>query len=526
MIDLMVNNRYQALKIIGKGGFGKTYLAVDIHSQNQARCVIKQLSHSENISHSKNWQLFITEIHRLQFLNSHDHIPKLIDFCQQDDNYYIIQEFIDGENLQIELNKHGNYSQGKIIKLLKELLPILKFIHDKKIIHRDIKPANIIRKIDNQQLYLVDFGASKLLTPEDPYQTATVVGSPEYIAPEQARGKTVFASDIYSLGVTCLCLLTARSPFDLIDLDNNWIWQEYVTEKVNKNLSKILNRMVDFSLNKRYQKVEEIIQDLEKIEQRKIVSWQTGIGILSILGIAGLINLFHDNQPNQLEKVETVENNNIINETTNKNNQERNKHQDNQDSLKKETILKPAKTLEKEALEGLILLTDIQNNYYEKNGEFLDKTPYLPFGEGHIFRIEKLSPHHIAIIALAKENHLKNFVTMIWGGKLNTTENIAKQKNYQPKSTDWGVLAKPSLSRISSQYGIRFNNCETEKPMQKYPNFDNLKIKESLPLSYEELPCPQDYVYSLSMLELIVQKSTETPPAIIYDIEGNNLKIK
>jgi len=511
-MELLVKNRYQALRIIGEGGFGKTFLAIDTHSQNQYRCVIKQLLNTSTSSQSKNRQLFIAEIHRLQFLNTNPHIPKLIDFCEQDNNYYLIQEFIDGENLKLELNKQGIYSEKKIIKLLKEILPILQFIHNKNIIHRDIKPENIIRKIDNQQLYLVDFGASKLLSQQDPYKTATVIGSPEYVAPEQARGKTVFASDIYSLGVTCLSLLTARSPFDLIDLNNNWIWQEYTREKINKTLCKILNKMVCFSLNQRYTKVEEIIKDLEKIEEKKHISWQTttALVIVSVLGLFNINNYHNQKEEENLERTKKEDYNkeNIIH---------------NQEKLPDQNKSVSDKELEKEALEGLILLTNIQDSYYQKNGEFLEKTPYLPFGQGHIFKIQKLSSHHIAIIALAKNDNLKNFVTMIWGGNPNTKENISKQKNYQPKPTDWGVFATPNLGTQTTKYAIRFNNCETEKPEKKYPHFTHLKLTESLPLSYEELSCPQGYTYSLSMLDLISQKASEVPPAITYDVRGDNL---
>lgn len=482
--SLLIDNRYGAIKVIGKGGFGKTFLGKDYHSKNLSPCVIKQLLPSPQNQNQKNWQLFQEEATRLQSLNSYPQIPKLFGFFIQEKKYYIIQEFIDGETLALELKKTGYFTEEKIIKLLDELLPILKSIHKNNIIHRDIKPENIIRKSDNQKLYLVDFGASKLLEKEDRSKTGTVIGSPEYVAPEQARGKAVLASDIYSLGVTCIHLLTNRSAFDLIDLNNNWIWQQYINQKISFDLKEILDKMIDFSLNKRYQNVDQVINDLHNLGRRKIKLSLPIVSSLGLLGISGILSL-------------------ILSQ-------------------------KPTKVLEKQALEGLILLTNIQDQYYQKNGEFLDKNFYLPFAQGHVFTLKKITDHRLAIIALAKQKNLKNFVTMIWGGQQDLPANLAKIESYKPKNDDWGVLQSPNMSRekpISPQYTIRFNHCETEKPEQKFPNFESLNTEDSLPLSYDELACPVGYVYSISMMEVMGEYSAKVLPAIIYELDGDNLRI-
>ncbi|MGI0479687.1 protein kinase domain-containing protein [Geminocystis sp. CENA526] len=520
---LLINDRYGAIKEIGKGGFGKTFLAVDYGKRNLSRCVIKQLLPSSMNENQKNWQLFAEEANRLKMLNSYQQIPQLIDFIKQNNGYYIIQEFIDGENLAQELLKDGIFNQEKIVKLLKNILPILKEVHQLNIIHRDIKPENIIRKIDNQILYLVDFGASKLLDSEDKFKTATVIGSAEYIAPEQARGKTVFASDLYSLGVTCIHLLTNRSSFDLIDLNNHWIWEQYLTQKISKDLKKIINKMIAFSLNTRYQKVEDIIKDLDNLDKNKLnLSWQN-LTIFSILGSIVILFTHKFNlsppQPVKDTPPDTPINDSIVNTPID----------DSSPNIKPNESIKSVEILEKEAIEGLMLLTDIQDQYFRRNGEFLDKNPYLPFANGHIFRIEKLDDRHIAIIALAQEKNLRNFVVMIWGGKPDLPENIAKTKQYKAKDNDWGVFATPSMGLNKSnspQNAIRFNYCETEKPVSKFPNFSNIKLTDSLPLSYEELSCPEGYIYSLLFLEIMSQKAAEIPPSIIYDIEGDNLRIK
>jgi len=433
-------------------------------------------------------------------LNSYEKVPNFYGFFEQENRFYIIQQFIDGENLAIELKKNGKFNQEQIIKILRELLLILQFVHQNNIIHRDIKPENIIRKFNNQDLYLVDFGASKLLTSADVTKTATVIGSAEYIAPEQARGKPVFASDIYSLGVTCVHLLTNRSIFDLIDLNNNWIWEQYLTEKIDKKLIKIINKMIAFPLNQRYQSVEYVIRDLDNLAQ-KLSPYAILIGVISTLSLTLFSFLKLPSPPE-----------NVISEPP---------------IPAKES--KSIKEREKEAIEGLMLLTNIQENFLIDKGEFLEKNIHLPFAKGHLFKTQKLDNQHIAIMAIAIEKDLRNFLVMIWGGKPDLPENMEKTKNYQPKNDDWGVLASPNISFKKSQLPqktIRFNYCETEKPVNKFPNFSDLKLDDSLPLSYQELPCPTGYVYSLLFLEVMSSKSAETLPAIIYDIDGENLRIK
>ncbi len=132
-----------------------------------------------------------------------------------DGRQYLVQEYIEGENLEQELQSEGVFNEEKIKHLLLEILPILDFIHAKRVIHRDIKPANIIRRRSDNKIILVDFGASKFMPIANLSLTGTVIGSPGYIAPEQSNGKAINSSDLYSLGVTCIYLLTGISPFEL-----------------------------------------------------------------------------------------------------------------------------------------------------------------------------------------------------------------------------------------------------------------------------------------------------------------------
>jgi formylglycine-generating enzyme required for sulfatase activity len=185
-------------------------------------------------------------------------------FIHEDQRQYLVQEYIEGENLEQELKNQGVFNEAKIRALLADLLPVLGFIHQRGVIHRDIKPENIIRRKQDNKLVLVDFGAAKAITPANRSVTGTVIGSFDYMAPEQGSGKAVNTSDLYSLGVTCLYLLTGISPFELFDIgEHEWCWRDYLVENsVNNDLAKILDKLVIFGTRKRYQEVGEVLGDL------------------------------------------------------------------------------------------------------------------------------------------------------------------------------------------------------------------------------------------------------------------------
>lgn len=276
---LLLKDRYRAIKPIGQGGFGRTFVAVDEDKPSKPHCVIKQFyPQAQGTSTVKKAvELFNQEAMRLEELGKHPQIPDLLAHFTQEDRQYLVQEFIDGYNLAQELARTGTYSENQIRHLLNDLLPVLQFCHSQSVIHRDIKPENIIRRrglpgrstvISEKNpgnLVLVDFGASKVATNADINKTGTSIGSPEYVAPEQMRGKALFASDIYSLGATCIHLLTGKSPFDLHDIHNNiWIWQRFSKTSISKELEQILNKMLETIPARRYQVVEEVLQDLNE----------------------------------------------------------------------------------------------------------------------------------------------------------------------------------------------------------------------------------------------------------------------
>ncbi|MCT7970448.1 serine/threonine-protein kinase [Laspinema olomoucense] len=274
---LILKARYRPIQALGHGGFGRTFLAVDEDIPSKPRCVVKQLffqkGETQHIQKVKD--LFYHEAVRLDDLGHHPQIPSLLAHFEQNQRLYLVQEFIEGPTLSSELKQKGAYQEAEIRALLNDLLPVLTFIHARQIVHRDIKPANIIRRIGSDrpsfteqqsgQIVLIDFGIAKLLSATAMMQTGTIIGSPEYMAPEQNRGKVVPATDLYSLGVTCLHLLTGMSPSHLYDANQDrWRWRDFVrTDKlISADLGRILDKLVENALTKRYQSAGEVLQDL------------------------------------------------------------------------------------------------------------------------------------------------------------------------------------------------------------------------------------------------------------------------
>lgn len=270
---MLLGDRYRAVKYISEGAFGRTFKAVDEHRLDTI-CVIKQFlpQLQENAAIQKATQLFKQEAVRLRDLGKHPQIPDLLAFFEQNKRFYLVQEFIDGEDLLKELHKQGKFSEKKIKQLLNELLPILDFVHKQKVIHRDIKPENIIRN-SHGSLVLIDFGVAKELSGSVLSKVGTVTGTPGYAAPEQMQGHVFPASDLYSLGVTCIRLLTGCLLKEingiLIDelfdpMQMQWIWNNKAVD-LNKDLAKILDKMILFPVGVRYQSAAEVLQALDSI---------------------------------------------------------------------------------------------------------------------------------------------------------------------------------------------------------------------------------------------------------------------
>lgn len=261
---LLLGDRYQPIKLIGQGGFGRTFLTIDLINSTASKprvCVIKQLIASPPGKTRRSVDLMQQEAEQLAKLGQHPQIPALIDHFESDMAQYLVQEFVEGRNLDEVLAADGVFSEQQIRSLLADLLPVLQFIHSHQVIHRDLKPSNIIRPVQGGRLFLVDFGASKF-APEI-IQTQTVIGSAGYAAPEQVMGRAEFASDLYSLGVTCIHLLTGLHPFDLYSVgEDAWVWRQYLPKPISSELRRVLDKLLQKATRQRYHNATEVLQDL------------------------------------------------------------------------------------------------------------------------------------------------------------------------------------------------------------------------------------------------------------------------
>jgi WD40 repeat protein len=262
---LRLRDRYLAIIPIGQGGFGRTFKAIDEDKPSKPFCAIKQFfpQFQGTTAGQKAAELFTQEAVALEQLN-HPHIPKLLAyFITPDNRQYLVQEFIDGQNLKAELETQGKFSVQKISEVLMTLLPTLEYVHTLGFIHRDIKPENIIRRGEDRQLYLVDFGAAKVHNPDRSGLPGTTIGTPEFMAPEQAWGRAFPSSDLYSLGLMCIHLLTGISPFQLYD-DNRgaWIWRDFLAQPIDPKIGIVLDKLIAHKPIERYPTAQDVLTDL------------------------------------------------------------------------------------------------------------------------------------------------------------------------------------------------------------------------------------------------------------------------
>lgn len=272
-MPLILRDRYLPIKLLATGGFGAAFLAIDRDTPRMRQCVVKQFQPSGNLTEDaleKARILFTQEAGVLEEIgNEHQQIPKLFAFFtitvpnlkinKSEQFFYLVQEYISGQTLEEELVEQGNFSELKILKILREILPVLQFIHDKGIIHRDIKPSNIMRHCDGR-LFLLDFGAVKLIA--NTSSSSTGIYSLGFAPPEQMQGSQVFPStDLYALAVTLITLLTDKEANKLFDAyTNQWQWRSQIS--INPRLADILDKMLLPAANQRFQSSQEVLEAL------------------------------------------------------------------------------------------------------------------------------------------------------------------------------------------------------------------------------------------------------------------------
>lgn len=259
----ILGDRYKVIEYLAKGGFGRTYLAEDLHLPGNDKCVVKQLnpSHEDSKSLAIARRLFKTEAFTLNNIGHHDQIPELLAYFEEDEKFYLVQQYISGQTLEQELADKSSWSEIEVIQFLSDGLNVLEFIHSQSVIHRDVKPDNLIRRYSDQKLVLVDFGTVKEVLTEkaDINQLTVAIGTQGYMPAEQARGKPHPASDIYALGTIGIQLLTGIVPIELPEDDQGeLIWEPLV--EICTELRQIITQMTRYDVHDRYQSTSEVLQ--------------------------------------------------------------------------------------------------------------------------------------------------------------------------------------------------------------------------------------------------------------------------
>jgi serine/threonine protein kinase, bacterial len=271
MIGQLLAGHYRVLQVLGAGGFGQTYITEDLHLPGNPKCVLKHLkpASADRSLLELARKLFEKEAIVMQKLGNHDRIPRLLAYFEEQQEFYLVQEYIPGHPLSAELSEGQRWREEQVVELLQEILEILTFIHAQGVIHRDIKPDNIMRREIDRRLILIDFGAIKQVRNQQMLhgqQTMTVaIGTPGYMPIEQASGAPRASSDIYALGKIGIQALTGVNPWELSEDEQtgelNW---EHLTA-ANPQLIAILQRMTRYHFKDRYLTAEEALQTVNRL---------------------------------------------------------------------------------------------------------------------------------------------------------------------------------------------------------------------------------------------------------------------
>lgn len=287
MTAKVLDGRYKLIKSLSSGGFGHTYVARDMRRPGSPTCVVKHLQPASNnpefVREAR--RLFNSEAESLEKLGIHDQIPQLLAYFEEEQQFYLVQEYIEGRSLQDEINQRQGsqkMSEVEVTTMLRDVLGILDFVHSEGVIHRDLKPENIIRRAKDGRLVLIDFGAVKAMAEINNTDAAnsdsgfTVgIGTPGYMPSEQSMGKPNYTSDLYGLGMIAIYALTGLEPTEIPTdpLTGELIWRDRakVTNlqgslceqiKISNGLAMVLTRMVRYQSAQRYQSAKEVLQAL------------------------------------------------------------------------------------------------------------------------------------------------------------------------------------------------------------------------------------------------------------------------
>lgn len=272
VIGQALGGRYEIIRHLGGGGFGTTFIAEDKHLPGNHRCVVKHLKPqaTDPVTLQTARRLFDTEAQVLYKLGTHEQIPQLFAYFEENKEFYLVQELIQGHDLSQEITVGKSWDEESVISLLQDILEILEFVHQQNVIHRDINPRNLIRREQDGKLVLIDFGAVKQISTTgitgSPASFTVAIGTPGYRPSEQANGKPKLSSDIYAVGIIGIQALTGLVSNQLLtDADTGEIiWREQA--KVSPELANVLDKMVRYDFRERYPSATEALQALKNLK--------------------------------------------------------------------------------------------------------------------------------------------------------------------------------------------------------------------------------------------------------------------
>lgn len=271
----LLAGHYKISRVLGQGGFGMTYLAQDIHRPGSPQCVVKRLkpARSDEKFLKIARRLFDTEAEILEKLGDHPQIPRLLAHFVEKQEFYLVQEFVDGHALSDELPVDKRLPEAQVIEIIEGVLEILAFIHAHSVIHRDIKPSNIMRRVVDHKFVLIDFGAVKQIRPQElaSQEGFTVaIGTRGYAPPEQYAGHPSFSSDIYALGMIGIQAVTGIATHQLpVSTETGDISWRHLAN-VSEEFAGILEKMVRYHFADRYQSAAEVMKAFDGLKVCKL----------------------------------------------------------------------------------------------------------------------------------------------------------------------------------------------------------------------------------------------------------------
>lgn len=306
---VLLGGRYQIVSYLGGGGFGQTYLAQDTHLPGCPSCVVKHLKPKliDPVSLETAKRLFETEAQVLYRLSNYSQIPRLMAHFEEAQEFYLVQEYIEGNNLSVELLPGLRLPESLVIPLVQDILEVLVFLHQQNVIHRDLKPSNLIRRQRDQKIVLIDFGAVKQLSSQiiqaQGHTTRTIaIGSPGYMPSEQMAGRPRFCSDLYAVGMIGIQALTGAHPRELPEDPRTCELFWHDRAMVDPAFAEILDKMVCYDFRQRYQSALEVLADLNAFTPNRPLPF------LADLNAATALNLSATIQPAAIQLASTTTN--------------------------------------------------------------------------------------------------------------------------------------------------------------------------------------------------------------------------